>query len=96
MKPRGQSKAERLTLRVEQLKTLILSRYPEAKFRLRPAGEKDTWDLLTYFSENDGVEFFDLTNELASEITSNEPFAIWLIPQPFSRYNEGNITSQAA
>ncbi len=90
------TRRQRVAARAEQLRAMIRGKYPEARFKMVPGEERDSYHLLTYTAGDDVLGVIKLTGGLVTDILVEERFAIYVIPLPLADYEDGKAQKRVA
>lgn len=73
-------KRERLATHVEELKRLILARYPQARFEMAPVPESRWPGLWVYAEFESALDVFDLVSDAQADFIGEELTGVYVIP----------------
>jgi len=81
-------KRERIATHVEELKRLILARYPRARFEMAPVPEARWPGLWVYADFDSALDVFDLVGDAQAEFIGEELSGVYVIPMELNGSND--------
>ncbi len=73
-------KRERIAAHMEELKRLILTRYPQARFEMAPVPEARWPGLWVYADFESALDVFDLVSDAQADFIGEELTGVYVIP----------------